>query len=97
MKRFLAKITDMLADAALLEMGADVVTPAIKAGTVRETLEENLIEVAFSEAAAYDDIHESILREHRPERDFMHPDDCQCGDNDLCFIEERLERPHCSK
>ena len=86
MKRFLIKITDMLADAALMEMGVDVVTPATKAGTVRETLEENLIEVAFAEVADYDDIHESILREHRSERDIAHPDDCQSGDNDLCFV-----------
>jgi hypothetical protein len=85
MKRFLSKITDMLADAALMEMGVDVVTPATKAGTVRETLEENLIEVAFAEEADYDDIHESILREHRSERDIAHPDDCQYGDNDLCY------------
>jgi hypothetical protein len=86
MKRFLSKITDMLADAALMEMGVDVVTPATKAGTVRETLEENLIEVAFAEEADYDDIHESILREHRSERDIAHPDDCQYGDNDLCYV-----------
>lgn len=86
MKRFLSKITDMLADAALMEMGVDVVTPATKAGTVRETLEENFIEVAFAEEADYDDIHESILREHRSERDIAHPDDCQYGDNDLCIV-----------
>ena len=68
MKRFLNKITDILADAALLEMGVDVKTIA-QVGTFRESLEENLIEVAFAEEADYDDIHEAIQREHRQERD----------------------------
>jgi hypothetical protein len=86
LKRFFQNVTDTLADAALLEMGVDVVTPATKTGTVRETLEENLIEAAFAEEADYDDIHEAILREHRSERDIAQPDDCQYGDNDLCFV-----------
>ena len=61
MKRLLKKIADVPADAALLEAGGSVsptVTP------VRETLEDNLIEVAFAEAADYEDIHRAILREH---------------------------------
>jgi hypothetical protein len=37
-------------------------------------------------AADYDDIHEAILREHWTDRDIAHPDDCQYGDNDLCFV-----------
>jgi glutamate dehydrogenase/leucine dehydrogenase len=85
LKRFLQNLTDTLADAAMLEMGVNVATPAATAGTVHESLEENLIEVAFAEAADYDDIHEAILREHRSEQDIAHPDDCQYGDNDLCF------------
>jgi hypothetical protein len=68
MKRFLNKITDILADAALLEMGVDVQTIA-QVGTFRESLEENLVEVAFAEEADYDDIHEAIQREHRQKRD----------------------------
>ena len=86
MKRLLNKMTDMMADAALLEMGVNVLTPAAKAGTVRETLEENFIEIAFAEAADYDDIHKAILREHRSERDIAHPDECQYGDNEMCFV-----------
>lgn len=86
MKRFLNRITDMLADVALLEMGVNVATHVAKAETVRETLEENLIEVAFAEVADYDDIHKAILREHQSERDISHPDDCQYGDNDICFV-----------
>ncbi|MHB8843347.1 MAG: hypothetical protein ACYC7L_01245 [Nitrospirota bacterium] len=85
LKRFFRNVTNTLADAALLEMGVQVARPVAKAGTVRETLEENLIEVAFAEAADYDDIHKAILREHQDDRDIAHPDDCQYGDNDLCF------------
>ena len=86
MKRLMNKITDMLADAALLEMGVTMVTPVAKAGTLRETLEENLIEIAFAEAADYDDIHKAILREHQVQRDIAHPDECKYGDNDMCFV-----------
>lgn len=87
MKRLLNNITDLLADAALLEMGVPVVTPAEKRGAVRETLEENLIEAAFAEAGDYDDIHEAILRERRMKQDIVHPDECQYGDNELCFAQ----------
>jgi hypothetical protein len=127
MKRLLNKITDMLADAALLEMSVDVQTTAEhRSNTASEqsmnslkrlfknlektlahaalleegvdivsdrrsrpdevTLEENLIEVAFAEVADYDDIHKAILRERQSERDISHPDDCQYGDNDMCFV-----------
>ncbi len=86
MTRLLNKIADMLADAALAEMGI-LTTPTIgKDRRERETLEENLIEVAFAEAADFDDIHKAILREHRSERDIAHPDDCQYGDNNMCFV-----------
>ena len=85
MKRLLNKVAEMLADAALLEMGVTVNGSVTKAETVKESLEENLIEVAFAEAADFDDIHEVILMEHRSERDIAHPDDCQYGDNDMCF------------
>jgi hypothetical protein len=85
MKRLLNKITDMLADAALLEMGVNVFTLVSKTGTVHETLEENLIEVAFAEAADYDDIHKAILREHQSEMGIAHSDECQYDDNDMCL------------
>lgn len=87
MKNPFKNVSDLLADAALLEMGVDAaIVPALRLSRDRETLEENLIEVAFAEAADYDDIHEAILREHRQERDMARPDDCQYGDNDLCFV-----------
>jgi hypothetical protein len=80
-------LSDILADAAMLELGVDAsMAPKLRMRRDRETLEENLIEVAFAEAADYDDIHEAILREHRQERDIARPDDCQYGDDDLCFV-----------
>jgi len=84
MKRFLKNIEDALADSALLEMGVAVASVE-QTKAVRETLEENLIEVAFAEAGEYDQIHKAILREHRRENDMVRPDDCQYGDNDVCF------------
>jgi hypothetical protein len=85
MKRFLKNINDALADSALLEMGvAAALVEQTKA--IRETLEENLIEIAFAEAGEYDQIHEAILREHRRENDMVRPDDCQYGDNEACFV-----------
>jgi hypothetical protein len=84
MKRFLKNIEDALADSALLEMGVAVAFVE-QTKAVRETLEENLIEIAFAEAGEYDQIHKAILREHRRENDMVRPDDCQYGDHDACF------------
>jgi hypothetical protein len=84
MKRFLKNIEDALADSALLEMGVAIALVE-QSKAVRETLEENLIEIAFAEAGDYDQIHKSILREHRRENDMVRPDDCQYGDSDACF------------
>jgi hypothetical protein len=86
MKRLLQNLIDTLADAALLEEGVEIVSPKRRPRPDAETLEENLIEVAFAEAADYDDIHEAILKEHQKERDIARPDDCQYGDNELCFV-----------
>ena len=85
MKKFLKKMEDALADSALLEMGAAVVSVE-KPKAVRESLEENLIEVAFAEAAEYDRIHKAILREHRRADDPVRPDDCHYGDSEACFV-----------
>ena len=85
LKRLFRNIMDTLTDAAILEMGVNLYTPVVKAGTVHETLEENLIEVAFAAAADYDDIHKAILREHRSEKDIADPGECQYGDKDICF------------
>ncbi len=85
LKRFFQNYSITMADAALLEICASPDRSAQKQGAVRETLEKNLIEVAFAEAAEYDDIHKAILREHQVEREIAYPDDCQYGDNDMCF------------
>lgn len=66
MKKYMQAIQDMLADAALFEMGVAITTVPVRID--REyagTLEENFVEVAFAEAGDYDQIHEAILREHR--------------------------------
>jgi hypothetical protein len=86
MTRLMRNLTETFADAALPEEGVDIVTPDRRRRPDAETLEENLVEVAFAEAADYDDIHEAILKGHQTERDIAHPDDCQYGDNDLCFV-----------
>jgi hypothetical protein len=87
MKRFLHNIEEVLADSALLEMGVAVAVALVeRPKAVRESLEENLIEVAFAEAADYDQIHEDILREHRRAADISCPGDCHFGDNDVCFV-----------
>jgi hypothetical protein len=66
MKTLFKNMLDRLTEAAMLEEGIrleSVVASVCK--PFKESLEENLIEVAFAEAADYDDIHEAILREHR--------------------------------
>ena len=65
MKTLFKNLIDNLTEAAMLEEG-------IRPGSVvafvcdpfKESLEENLVEVAFAEAADYDDIHKAILAEH---------------------------------
>jgi hypothetical protein len=55
----------LLAEAAREEEGSTRgPNPDEACDPFEETLEENLMEVAFAEAADYDDIHTAILREH---------------------------------
>lgn len=87
MKKLFGKIEKMLADAALFEMGIPAgFAPAAPRRTLAEAIEENLVEIAYAEAADYDDIHEALLREHEGSGSVVHPDDCQYGDNDLCYV-----------
>jgi hypothetical protein len=86
MKRLFKNMEKTFADAAFFEEGVDIVSPNRRPQTDAETLEENLIEVAFAEAADYEDIHKAILAERRSERDISPPDDCQYGDNEMCFL-----------
>ena len=64
MKTLLRNLVNALTEAALLEEG---IRPGSVVSSVcdpfKESLEENLMEVAFAEAADYDDIHKAILRE----------------------------------
>jgi hypothetical protein len=65
MKTFFKNLLDNLTEAAMLEEGIrlEPAAPAV-CDPFEESLEENLIEVAFAEAADYDDIHTAIIREH---------------------------------
>jgi hypothetical protein len=56
---------DRLTEAAMLEEGVRP-EPAAAAicDPIKESLEENLMEAAFAEAADYEDIHTAILQEH---------------------------------
>jgi hypothetical protein len=83
MKRFLKNLEETLADAALLEMGVEGVPITLCHRIEDESLEENLIEVAFAEAADFEDIHKAIIREHRDAWKLAHPND---ADNSLCFV-----------
>jgi hypothetical protein len=87
MRTIFQKLEEAFADAALLEMGCnlDHATRAAK-HSLTESLEENFIGIAFAEAADDEDIHKAILREHEAPDGRIHPDDCRCGDNDLCFV-----------
>jgi len=87
MKKLFKQLEETLADAALCEMGVDMpVTGGHRSIIGRETLEENLIEVAFAEAADFEDIHRAIIREHREAWKPAHPDDYRRGGDDLCFV-----------
>ena len=65
MKTLFKNLIDNLTEAAMLEEGLrlEPAAPAV-CDPFEESLEENLIEVAFAEAADYDDIHTAIIREH---------------------------------
>lgn len=86
MKKLLKKLEGTFANAALLEMGVNTLysSPTWK-HPLKETLEEYLIEIAFAEAADFEDIHQTIQREHQDPEALIHPDDCQYGDHDMCF------------
>ena len=65
MKTFFKNLIDKLTEAAMLEEGVTLETPAVVVcDPFKESLEENLMEIAFAEAADYDDIHSAILNEH---------------------------------
>lgn len=66
MKTLFKNMLDLLTEAAMLEESIRLeLAAAPVCHPFEEALEENLIEVAFSEAADYDDIHEASVRERR--------------------------------
>ncbi len=65
MKTLFKHTEDLMAEAAMEEEETSLgAVPDEVCDPFEETLEENLIEIAFAEAADYDDIHKAILREH---------------------------------
>jgi len=65
MKTLFERTEDLMAEAAMAEEGTSLgAIPAEAYDPFKETLEENLIEIAFAEAADYDDIHTAIRMEH---------------------------------
>jgi len=65
MKSFLKRTEYLIDEAAMEEEGSTLgPAPAETCDPFEESLEEHLMEVAFAEAADYDDIHTAILREH---------------------------------
>jgi len=85
------RVEKQLAASALAELGVtDSLELAVRktpAHTFAESVEENLVEVAFAEAADYEDIHKALAAEKREAERLIKPDDCQYGDNDLCYTE----------
>ncbi len=94
MKRLLNKITDMLADAALLEMGVDVQTTAElrhqvvfkPRASAPKRLFQNITDTLADAALLEMGVKAtSPVAKAGSERDIAHPDECQYGDNDVCF------------
>ena len=55
----------LITEAAMEEEGATLGPAPVEAcDPFKESLEENLVEVAFAEAADYDEIHRVIIQEH---------------------------------
>ncbi len=86
MKGFLKNITDTLADAALLEMGVGTYASS------NEPLISDIkrffrnFSITMADAALLELGVFPEESERQDERDIAHPDDCQYGDNDLCFV-----------
>lgn len=85
MKKFMQTIQNMLLDAALLDRGVTVVSaPRKRTRAFWRSFEEHFIEIAFAEAADYDQIHKAIQRE-QGNNEGVTAHECRCGDNDSCF------------
>ncbi len=82
---------ERLAASALAELGVtDSLELAVRrtpVHTFAESVEEKFVEIAFAEAADYEDIHKALAAEKREIERLVRPDECQFGDNDLCYTE----------
>lgn len=85
------KVEERLAASDLAEFG---VTDSLELDVWRtpvhtfgESMEEKFVEVAFAEAADYEDIHKALIAEKRQIELLVQPDECQYGDNDLCYTQ----------
>ena len=65
MKMTIKNVHYLIEEAAMKEEGSTLGPAPVEAcDPFKETLEENLMEVAFAEADDYDDIHKAIMHEH---------------------------------
>ena len=91
MKRYMEKIEDMLTATALVEIeGFGAIRELIDKYDIMGEIDKDFTAIAFTDAGELD-AAQSILHEaeglHR-DREVVAPDDCQYGDNDLCFVQE---------
>lgn len=84
MKNLFTIIRDGLAEASLLEFGVYPADSASRGAKVWEAIEENLVEIAFAEAADYDQIHDAIVREKKKPDTTGRAGDCLRDDHGLC-------------
>jgi len=89
--RYLIKISGMLAASAFAELGdrvsaMETVAKYAHQGKPIGAWEKEQTAIAFTESQKFDKA-KKILNEH--EEYPLHPDDCQYGDNDLCYSQAR--------
>jgi len=91
--RLLHTIEDMLAATAFAEMGltesAIDMTETATAGYNAGNVEEIYAAEAFAESGEYETARELTAKRWGKTRELevTQPDDCQYGDNDLCFVQ----------
>jgi hypothetical protein len=85
------RVEERLAASAFAEFGVTdslgVAVGRTPVHTFAERMEENLVEVAFAEAADYEDIHKALVAEKRETERLAQPDECRYSDKDLCYTQ----------
>ncbi len=91
MKRYMEKIEDMLATTALVEIeGLGAIRELIEKYDIMGEIDKDFTAIAFTDAGELD-AAQSILHEAEVlprDHEVVAPDDCQYGDDDLCFVLE---------